>query len=178
MSLETLVQSVADWETKANTTIAAELNAVTIINRIGRNVRWATVHNAYGLPTLLTMRAAVRAVLASGQLTAQQFEAVEYFNTRMNADEGIDLSTDEAQATIESMRAITALAPHIDQIKELGVTRRSPCEAAGLPRATQTTVGVAKTKVLLRRAAAAKFNADIDAIDAWDGTGTPPSVGG
>lgn len=176
-----LIRAIPDFSGKTVAQLVEALNAKSVAVRSTENVRYATIEKAYGLAVMIQVRGAIRALLASGQLSASVFEILDYSNTRLNSDEGMDLSSDTAQQQMEGLRAIPQLAPFVTQIKELGVAHKSPWEHAGnTGLVTDNQVQSALTAIRkedLIEAKRTEFEQWRVEINEWDGNGDPPLMG-
>lgn len=72
---------------------------------------------------------------------------------------GIDFSLETTQNTLESLRAVPALAAHIDNLKAIGVRQISPYQAAGFEGSVSAEeIEPIRTDLIQRRLAGAYWS--------------------
>lgn len=124
---------------------------------------------------------------------AQQLKLVRDALKWLNSDLGLDFSDPQTQSLIDQAALAgnwSELSPGLElKIKSIGIVQRPRWQDLGLTEPTIESVTKEITKQAMRQSAASNFNNSakalsddyndfIDALDAWDGQGDPPVLGG
>lgn len=160
MSIESVIRGVPSWETTPNRDIADALNAKVVVKIDAKKYTWQDLVDLLDVTVVESLRLKLN---TSGN---------EWANIQLGS--GLDLSQPKLQAVLDSF---IATFPQVEQIKAKGRYTTSPWKEAGnTTDITNAAAGLLRDKMVLRINGAAKYNAFVDAVDAWDGTTEKPKL--
>ena len=169
MTLRSAIESIDGWQSLSDADLLAAVQAITVTTTDSQLYTYAGVIDKLGTEAGFGFRATVRGLADLSNpaaLPTEAFEAINFAHERF-AGGGIDLSRPDVQALLDSMVAITPLAPFIPAVKAIGVLVTNPHGEA-----TAETLAAAKLEIVRQQkdeAAQDRLQAYREALSAWNG---------
>ena len=176
MTLPNAIQSIPGWQSKTDAELLAAVQEITTETKDSQLYTYAGLAFKFPDPAMaIGLRATIKGVLAANLLGTEEQAALDFAHSRLEGP-GIDLSLDFVQDQLDAMEAIPQLAPFIPILKATGVQVSHPHASATLQdvAGARAAILLDGAKLTLRQQAAARYNAFVDAVDAWDGSGDEP----
>lgn len=172
MTLQNIIRTIPNWQTKTASELRGDLLA-SVVGNDSQLYTYAGVIDKLGIETGFAFRATVRSladISNPAQLPVDAFEAINFAHERF-AGGGIDLSRADVQAMLDSFVAITPLAPFIPAIKAIGKPERTYYASQGgngeVP--TEALISLERDKAAKEDAAVDRLQAYREALPGWDG---------
>jgi hypothetical protein len=166
MELYEVIASLPGWETKTASELVGLLNSPTVEVRDDQLYTWAGVADNIDSPHTENLKR----LMETSDLS---------WATIQLGGKGLPLSHPGVQAFLTQF--VAAGVPGASTLKAIGIHRESPAQHAGLPVATLSDVESAvdwltlqTTKQQMRQDGASRYNAYVNAIDDYDGSGDLP----
>lgn len=170
MTLRSAIESISGWESMTDAELLAAVQAITSTTTDSQLYTYAGVIDKLGTQLGFGFRATVRGLADLSNpaaLPTEAFEAINFAHERF-AGGGLDLSRPDVQVLLESMVAITPLAPFIPYVKSIGVLVTNPYASATLQTLAAAKLDIEKQAKV--DAATDRLQAYREALTAWDGT--------
>ncbi len=186
MSLKQLIIDAGSDKTAAE--LLAELNALSIPQTDDQLYTYLGIIDKIGQVDGFAFRATIKGLGAESNpagLPDVLFQPINFAHERF-AGNGLDLSRSDVQFLLDQLAVIPQLTAFVPAIKAIGLWSISPHVNAGNEgEVTLEEVEAALAEVLLdadkaarKVAGATAWNEWNTAIDAWDGSGDAPVLGG
>jgi hypothetical protein len=177
MTLADIIRGIPNWTTKTAAELRADLLA-DVVSTDSQLYTYAGVIDKIGTANGFAFRATIRGLADlsnPGQLPADAFEAINFAHERF-AGGGLDLSRDDVQALLDSLVAVTPLAPFIPAIKAIGKPVQTYYASQGgadsVP--SEAVVSLARDKAAIEDGWVDRLQTAREALSSWDGSGQEP----
>jgi hypothetical protein len=180
--MKEIIKTVPGWDTMTPSQLLTELTTATIPRENSELLSWAGVGQKIGMANAAAMRLGLERAAVDPQMPLEKVGFLKFSLWALDAGK-LDFSLADTQNGLEGNRTLLAsLGLPVDALKQLGRWMETPWQAAGLAspptlaelEAELAAIELEATKTEAMSAGAARWNAFVDALDAWDGSGETP----